>query len=246
MRLVRGPRIRRRPVPVAPAGGVHTASPVARRLPHLLHSVLRGVHPARHLGNARADGRTRGAAAAGPCACPRLRTHPLWQPAAKLRHGARRRPGTPAPARSGGAAGRGARSLASRAATSVTAPHPRRAPRSGIRGDNTRMEVSFASAVVILVLVADPLGNIPVFVVLLRNVEPARRVRVIVRECVIASAVLVAFMLFGSDILSLLGLSDRSLNIAGGVILLLIALRMVFREDENIFVGLPAGEPLTP
>ena len=105
------------------------------------------------------------------------------------------------------------------------------------------MEVSFASAVVILVLVADPLGNIPVFVVLLRNVEPARRVRVIVRECVIASAVLVAFMLFGSDILSLLGLSDRSLNIAGGVILLLIALRMVFREDENIFVGLPAGEP---
>ena len=105
------------------------------------------------------------------------------------------------------------------------------------------MEVSFASAVVILVLVADPLGNIPVFVVLLQNVEPARRVRVIVRECVIASAVLVAFMLFGSDILSLLGLSDRSLNIAGGVILLLIALRMVFREDENIFVGLPAGEP---
>ena len=105
------------------------------------------------------------------------------------------------------------------------------------------MEGSFASAVVILVLVADPLGNIPVFVVLLRNVEPARRVRVIVRECVIASAVLVAFMLFGSDILSLLGLSDRSLNIAGGVILLLIALRMVFREDENIFVGLPAGEP---
>ena len=105
------------------------------------------------------------------------------------------------------------------------------------------MEVSFASAVVILVLVADPLGNIPVFVVLLRNVEPARRVRVIVRECVIASAVLVAFMLFGSDILSLLGLSDRSLNIAGGVILFLIALRMVFRGDENIFVGLPAGEP---
>ena len=105
------------------------------------------------------------------------------------------------------------------------------------------MEGSFASAVVILVLVADPLGNIPVFVALLQNVEPARRVRVIVRECVIASAVLVAFMLFGSDILSLLGLSDRSLNIAGGVILLLIALRMVFREDENIFVGLPAGEP---
>jgi len=105
------------------------------------------------------------------------------------------------------------------------------------------MDLSFASAVVILVLVADPLGNIPVFVALLQNVEPARRVRVIVRECAIAFAVLVAFMLFGREILTLLGLSDRSLNIAGGVILFLIALRMVFRENETIFAGLPAGEP---
>jgi len=105
------------------------------------------------------------------------------------------------------------------------------------------MDVSFASAVVILVLVADPLGNIPVFVALLQNVEPARRVRVIVRECAVAFAVLVVFMLFGRDILTLLGLSDRSLNIAGGVILFLIALRMVFRDDESVFGGLPAGEP---
>lgn len=105
------------------------------------------------------------------------------------------------------------------------------------------MDLSFYSAVVILVLVADPLGNIPLFVALLRNVEPARRVLVIVRECVIAFALLIVFMLFGRDILTLLGLSDRSLSIAGGVILFLIALRMVFREGENIFGGLPSGEP---
>lgn len=105
------------------------------------------------------------------------------------------------------------------------------------------MDLSFYSAVVILVLVADPLGNIPLFVALLRNVEPARRVLVIVRECAIAFALLIVFMLFGRDILSLLGLSDRSLSIAGGVILFLIALRMVFREGENIFGGLPSGEP---
>ena len=101
------------------------------------------------------------------------------------------------------------------------------------------MDLSFYSAVVILVLVADPLGNIPLFVALLRNVEPARRVLVIVRECVIAFALLIVFMLFGRDILTLLGLSDRSLSIAGGVILFLIALRMVFREGENIFGGMP-------
>ena len=105
------------------------------------------------------------------------------------------------------------------------------------------MDISFASAVVILLLVADPLGNILVFVALLQNVEPARRVRVIVRECAIAFAVLLVFMLFGRGILAVLGLSDRSLNIAGGVILFLIALRMVFRDDEISFGGLPAGEP---
>ena len=105
------------------------------------------------------------------------------------------------------------------------------------------MDASFASAVVLLVLVADPLGNIPLFTVLLSKIEPARRVRVIVRECVIAGAVLVVFMLAGRDILTLLGLSDRSLNIAGGVILFLIALRMIFRDHENIFGELPDGEP---
>jgi MarC family membrane protein len=105
------------------------------------------------------------------------------------------------------------------------------------------METSFASAVVLLLLVTDPIGNIPVFVSLLRPVAPERRVRVIVRECAIALAVLVGFVLFGSWLLQLLGLSDRSLNIAGGVVLFLIALRMIFRNPEGIFGDSPAGEP---
>lgn len=105
------------------------------------------------------------------------------------------------------------------------------------------MDISFASAVVVLLLVTDPIGNIPVFVSLLRHVEPARRARVIFRECAIAYAVLLVFVLFGEPILGLLGVSDRSLNIAGGVILFLIALRMVFRRAEGIFGEMPQGEP---
>jgi MarC family membrane protein len=97
------------------------------------------------------------------------------------------------------------------------------------------MDTSFASAVVILLLVTDPIGNIPLFVSLLRNVAPDRRRWVIVRECAIALAALLAFVFFGRSILDLLGLSDRSLNIAGGVILFLIALRMIFRNPEGIF-----------
>lgn len=105
------------------------------------------------------------------------------------------------------------------------------------------MDVSFASAVVILVLVMDPVGNIPLFISVLRTVKPARRARVILRECVIAFAMLLAFVFFGGTLLGLLGLSDTSLTIAGGVILFLIALRMIFRHPEGIFGDVAGSEP---
>ncbi|HSN41433.1 MAG TPA: MarC family protein [Burkholderiales bacterium] len=105
------------------------------------------------------------------------------------------------------------------------------------------MNISFTSTVVILLLVMDPVGNIPLFTSLLRNVEPERRVMVIVRECAIAFAVLLAFIFFGKPLLDLLGLSDSSLNIAGGVILFLIALNMIFRRDEGVFGNAMTGEP---
>src|SRR5437773_12427155 len=98
------------------------------------------------------------------------------------------------------------------------------------------MEDSFASAVVILLLVTDPIGNIPLFVSLLRHVKPARRVRVIVRECAIALAVLLVCVPFGGSLLQLFGLSERSLNLAGGVILFLFSLRLIFHGPEGFFV----------
>ena len=105
------------------------------------------------------------------------------------------------------------------------------------------MDVSFTSAVVILLLVMDPVGNIPLFVSLLRNVEPRRRGRVILRECAIAYAVLLVSVVFGRTIMAVLGISDSSLTIAGGVILFLIALRMVFHRPEGVFGDPVGGEP---
>lgn len=105
------------------------------------------------------------------------------------------------------------------------------------------MEASFVSAVVILLLVTDPVGNIPLFVSLLRGVDEKRRARVIVRECLIALAALLLFAIFGRTLLDLFGLSDRSLSIAGGLILFLIALHMIFRSGENIFGEKASGEP---
>ena len=105
------------------------------------------------------------------------------------------------------------------------------------------MDVSFTSAVVILLLVMDPIGNVPLFVSLLRHVEAERRTQVILRECAIAFVVLLAFVFCGRFILGVLDLSDSSLTIAGGVILFLIALRMIFRRPEGIFGDTPGGEP---
>jgi len=96
---------------------------------------------------------------------------------------------------------------------------------------------------VILLLVMDPVGNIPLFVSLLHDLEPARRNRIIMRECAIAFAVLLLFVVSGRFLLELLGLSESSLNIAGGVILFLIALRMIFRGKEPLFGDQIQGEP---
>jgi len=105
------------------------------------------------------------------------------------------------------------------------------------------VDISFASAVVILLLVTDPVGNIPVFVSLLRGVEEKRRARVIVRECLIALAVLLLFAFFGRALLDLFGLSERSLSIAGGLILFLIALHMIFRSGQDIYGEKTSGDP---
>jgi MarC family membrane protein len=105
------------------------------------------------------------------------------------------------------------------------------------------MDLTFGSAIVVLLLVVDPIGNIPLAVSLLRRVEPVRRVRVVARECAIALAVLLVFVFAGNALLNLFGLSGTSLNIAGGVILFLIAIRMVFRSSAEIFGKLPDGEP---
>jgi MarC family membrane protein len=105
------------------------------------------------------------------------------------------------------------------------------------------METSFVSATILLLLVTDPLGNIPIFVAALRAVPPRRKLYVILRECLIAFTILLLFMFFGHRFMDALGLSDVSLQIGGGVILFLIALRMVFPVPDGIFGTAPDGEP---
>ena len=107
------------------------------------------------------------------------------------------------------------------------------------------MPGQFLSAVFLLLLVVDPFGSVPLVNTMLADVPLGRRRRVVLRECGVAFAILAAFMAFGPQILAVMRLSETSLTIAGGVILFMIAIRMVFAHPEGAF-GLQerGGEPL--
>jgi len=105
-------------------------------------------------------------------------------------------------------------------------------------------QMTTLSAAILLFLIMDPLGNIPIFLTLLKDVPPKRRRAVMVRELLIALAVLLVFLMGGQLILKLLQLRQESISIAGGIVLFLIGIRMVFPPAEGgIFGQAGEGEP---
>jgi len=84
------------------------------------------------------------------------------------------------------------------------------------------------STALTLLLVMDPLGNIPNFMAALKHVPEERRYRVILRECLFALGLLLAVLAGGRSFMAVFGLSSEALRISGGIMLFLIALRMIF------------------
>jgi MarC family membrane protein len=103
--------------------------------------------------------------------------------------------------------------------------------------------VDILSAVVTLFLIIDPLGNIPLFLAALKTVSPDRRRRVLVREIAFAYVVLVACLFLGGFALRVLGLEQETVSVAGGIVLFLIALRMIFPGDASRAADPLEGEP---
>lgn len=99
------------------------------------------------------------------------------------------------------------------------------------------------SAAILLFFVMDPIGNIPLFLAALSPVEPARRLRVVCRELLIAYGLLVGFLFAGRPLLAVLGISEPALTMAGGILLFLIALRMVFPATHGALGEEIEGEP---
>jgi len=107
------------------------------------------------------------------------------------------------------------------------------------------------SATLLLLTIMDPLGNVANFISGLRGVPPERRMRVIARELIIALIILLVFLFCGQKILALFHLSEEALSISGGIVLFLIALKMIFpptvreKDESNVepFI-VPLATPL--
>lgn len=103
--------------------------------------------------------------------------------------------------------------------------------------------MEFFTATFTLFLVMDPLGNVPVFLAILKDLEPKRRRYIIIREMLIALLIMGLFLVFGNSMLQFLGLKPETISIAGGIVLFIIALRMVFPQQGGLMGDLPGGEP---
>ena len=103
--------------------------------------------------------------------------------------------------------------------------------------------MSTLSAAILLFMILDPLGNVPIFLSLLKQVPAERRRWVLARELLIALGVLFVFLWAGQYILAAMHLRQESVSIAGGIVLFLIGIRMIFPTPEGVFGETPEGEP---
>jgi multiple antibiotic resistance protein len=103
--------------------------------------------------------------------------------------------------------------------------------------------MTLVSAAVLLFFVMDPLGNVPLFLATLRAVDPARRSAIVRRELAIALAILLVFLFVGPSLLASLHVSRAALTASGGIVLLLIAVRMIFPTETRSMREEVTSEP---
>lgn len=101
-------------------------------------------------------------------------------------------------------------------------------------------------AFIAVFVIADALGNAPLFLVLTKGMELEQRNKVVDKASVIATLVLLAFAFAGQAILDYLNISIGSLEVAGGLLLLLIALQMLNGEIDTPIVEQERDVAITP
>lgn len=107
----------------------------------------------------------------------------------------------------------------------------------------------FLSTTLLLFFVMDPIGNIPIFVVLLEKKTLTQKNWIVVREVIFSMLILIFFLFLGNSILKYLNISQSSLKLTGSIILFIISIRMIFpmttysQTQHYIFGELPEGDP---
>ena len=105
--------------------------------------------------------------------------------------------------------------------------------------------ISVFSIALTLFLLMDPLGNIPIYITILESLPPRRRLMITLREMGIALIIIFIFAWAGNDFLSALGLCHESIFLAGGIVLFVMSLKMLFPENGTLLNALAInGEPL--
>ena len=104
--------------------------------------------------------------------------------------------------------------------------------------------MTILAAILLLIIIMDPIGNVPVFLSMLKNIPIERRRIIIIRELLIALIILLFFMFVGRYVLQMLEIEQSSLGIAGGIILFIIAIRMIFPGTKPMFSHNETTEPL--
>lgn len=100
------------------------------------------------------------------------------------------------------------------------------------------------STTTIFFLIMDPLGNVPLFLSVMKHVPNKRKLQVTFRELLIAYVALLIYLFFGHYLLEILNLTSEAIAISGGIILFLIAIRMIFPSQHGIFGDSGDNEPL--
>ncbi|WP_367670612.1 YhgN family NAAT transporter [Sodalis-like secondary symbiont of Drepanosiphum platanoidis] len=99
------------------------------------------------------------------------------------------------------------------------------------------------SDIIFLLLIIDPLGNLPIFINILKNINYKRRFFIIIREMIFSLFIMFIFLFFGEKILFFLNLKNYVVSISGGIILFLIALKMIFLENKDKSIIKKNNEP---
>lgn len=101
-------------------------------------------------------------------------------------------------------------------------------------------------AIIALFIIVDPIGNIPIFIGLTEKIEPAQRRRVFNVATLVGFVLLLFFAFLGQEVLSIFGLSIYAFQIAGGLLLLIISVKILVSEYTHDSVGSPESLGAVP